>query len=79
LTYLVSPAAESSTGVDILSLELGEELFENTLTLQRWSGVTVVKTAVVGRNDFVIWSDHLGVDETLDGISHDVGLVNRLH
>ena len=79
VSYLVSPAAETTSGVDVLSLEFRKKLLENTLTLQGWSGVTVVKAAVVGRDNLIIWSDHLSVDETLDRVPRDVGLVNWFH
>jgi hypothetical protein len=63
---LVAPAAETTSGVDIFSLKLGEKFLENALTLERRSGVTVVKAAVVGGDDFVLGFNHLSVDKTLD-------------
>jgi hypothetical protein len=39
----------------------------------------VIETAVVGGNDLVCGLDHFGVDQTLDGVSEDVLLVNWLH
>lgn len=79
VTDLVAPATEAATGPDALLLELGQQLSEGTLTLQRGSGVTVVEATVVGGNDLVGRLEHTGVDETLDGVSQDRLLVDRLH
>ena len=76
---LVPPAAEATTGPDVHILELGEKLLEDTLTLERGSGVTVVELAVVGGDDLILGLDHLGVDETLDAVLEQVLLINRLH
>lgn len=76
---LVSPAAEATARPDALGLELGEELLENTFTLERWGGVTVVKLAVVGGDNLVLGLDHLRVDETLDAVPEDVLLIDWLH
>lgn len=78
VTDLVSPAAESATGPDVHVLKLGQELLENTLTLESRCGVTVVELAVVGGDDLILGLDHLSVDETLDTVTEEVGLVNRL-
>lgn len=79
ITNLVAPAAEASTGVDIFGLELGEEFLQNTLALKRRSWVTVVKAAVVSRNNLVLGLDHFSVDETLDGFLEEVIVVDWLH
>ena len=76
---LVPPATEPTTGVDVQVLELGEELGKNTLTLERRRRVTVVELAVVGRDDLVRGLNHFGVDQTLDTVLEQVGLINRLH
>jgi hypothetical protein len=75
---LVAPAAEAATGVDALGLEAGEELGEDTFTLERRGGVAVVEAAVVGGDDLVFGLDHLGVDETLDGIGEEGVVVDGL-
>lgn len=79
LTDFVSPAAEASSRVDILGLQLGQEVLQDALTLEGGGRVAVVKAAVVGGDDLVGGLDHPGVDQTLDGVSEDVGLVDRLH
>jgi len=78
-TNLVSPAAETTSGVDVLGLELGKELFEDALTFKRRSWVTVIETTVIGGDNFIIRFDHFGIDETLNGVTEDVGLVDWLH
>ncbi len=59
LPDLVAPSTEATTRVDIQVLELGEELLEDALTLERRSGVTVVELAVVSRDDLVLGLEHL--------------------
>ena len=76
---LVPPAAESTTGPDVHVLELGQELSEDTLALERGSRVTVVEATVVGGNDLILGKDHLGVDQSLDALLQEGLLVNRLH
>jgi hypothetical protein len=78
-TNLVSPAAETTSGVDVLGLELGKKLFEDALTFKRRGWVTVIETTVISGDNFIIRLDHFGVDETLNGVTKDVGLVNWLH
>lgn len=75
----VSPAAETSSRVDVLGLELGEELGEDALTLKGRGWVTMVETAVVCGDNFIGGLDHFGVDQTLDGVPENVRLVDRLH
>jgi hypothetical protein len=60
-------------------LKLRKELFEDALTFKRRGWVTVIETTVISGNNFIIRLDHFGVDETLNGVTEDVGLVNRLH
>lgn len=76
---LVSPAAEAATGEDVHVLKLGEELLEDSLTLEGGGRVTVVKGTVVGGDDLIIRVDHLGVDETLDGVLEEVLDIDGLH
>lgn len=76
---LVPPATEPTSGVDTEVLELRKKLGQNTLTLQRWRGVAVVELAVVGRDNLVLRLNHVGVDQTLNAVLEEVGLVNRLH
>lgn len=76
---LVAPAAEAATRPDVHVLELGQELLEHTLALERGSGVAVVEAAVVGADDLVLGLEHLGVDETLDAVAEHVLLVDGLH
>jgi len=78
VAHFIAPASETSSGVNASGLELGEELLEDTLTLQGWGWVTVIEAAVVGGNNLVFWFDHLSVDQTLDGISQNIGLVDWL-
>lgn len=78
VTDFVAPASETATRPDALLLKLREKLSESTLTLQRWGGVTVVESAVVGRDNLVIGLEHLSVNETLDGVLHNGLKVNRL-
>lgn len=75
---LVAPAAEAAAGVDALLQEAGEELGEDTLTLEGGGWVAVVEAAVVGGDDLVFWPDHLGVDETLDGVGEEGVVVDGL-
>ena len=76
---LVAPAAEATARQNVLSLQLGEELLQDTLTLQAGSRVAVVEAAVVGGNNLVLGADHVRVDETLDAVLEESLLVNRLH
>ena len=76
---LVPPAAESATGPDVHILELGQELSEDTLALERGSRVPVVEATVVGGDDLILGEDHLGVDQSLDALLQECLLVNRLH
>lgn len=76
---LVLPATETATGVDVLGLQLGQELSQDTVTLNGGRRVTVVELAVVGRDDLVLGQDHLSVDKTLDTILEQVLLVHGLH
>lgn len=75
---LVAPAAEAATRPDVLLLQLRQQLGEGTLALQGWSRVAVVEAAVVGGDDLVVGPEHLGVDETLDGLGQDGLLVDGL-
>jgi len=75
---LVAPAAEAATRPDVLLLQLRQQLGEGTLALQGWSRVAVVEAAVVGGDDLVVGLEHLGVDETLDGLGQDGLLVDGL-
>lgn len=79
VTDLVSPAAESTTGENVHSLELGEDLLEDTLTLKGGGGVTMVESTVVSRDNLVLGLDHLGVNETLDAILEEVLNIDRFH
>jgi hypothetical protein len=79
IANLVSPAAKTASGVDVFGLKLRKELFEDALTFKRRGWVTVIETTVISGNNFIIRLDHFGVDETLNGVTEDVGLVNRLH
>ena len=79
VTDLVAPATEAATGPNVLGLEAGQDLSEGTLTLKRGGGVTVVETAVVGRDDLITGLEHLGVDQTLDGVGQKGLLVDGLH
>jgi len=76
---LVAPATETATGPDTLLLQLGQDLGEGTLTLQAGGGVAVVEAAVVGGDNLVTGLQHLGVDETLDGVLEKLLVVNGLH
>ena len=75
----VAPAAEATTRPDVHVLELGENLGEGALALQRGSGVAVVEAAVVCGDDLVGGLQHLGVDETLDGLGKECFVVDGLH
>lgn len=79
VTDLVAPATETATRPDALLLELGQDLGQSTLTLQRGSGVTVVEAAVIGGDDLVARTEHLSVDETLDRLSEESVVVDGLH
>lgn len=79
VTDLVAPATETATGPDTLLLQLGQDLGEGTLTLQAGGGVTVVEAAVVGGDNLVTSLQHLGVDQTLDGVLEKLLVVNGLH
>jgi len=76
---LVAPAAEAATRPDTLLLQLGQDLGEGTLTLQGGGGVAVVEAAVVGRDNLVIGLEHVGVDQTLDGVGQELVVVDGLH
>lgn len=45
---LVSPASETAAGIDVFSLEPGEELCEDAFALECGGRVAVIETAVVG-------------------------------
>ena len=79
VTDLVAPAAEAAAGVDILGLEGGEEFGEDAFALEGGSGVAVVEAAVVGGDDFVVGAEHFGVEEALDGVFEEVGVVDGFH
>ena len=79
VTDLVAPATETATRPDALLLELGQDLGQSTLTLQRGGGVTVVEAAVVGGHNLITGAEHLSVDETLDGVGQESLVVDRLH
>lgn len=79
VTNLVAPATEAATRPDVHVLELGENLGECALTLQRGSGVAVVEATVVCGDDLVGGLQHLGVDETLDGFGKECFVVDGLH
>lgn len=76
---LVAPAAETATRPDALLLKLGQDLGQSALTLQRWGGVAVVEAAVVGGDNLVTRTEHLGVDQTLDGVGQESVVVDGLH
>ena len=76
---LVAPAAEATTRPDALLLQLGQDLGEGTLTLQGGGGVAVVEAAVVGGDDLVVGPEHVGVDQTLDGVGQELLVVDGLH
>lgn len=75
---LVSPAAEAASRVDAEILELGQELLQDTLTLQGRGGVSVVKGTVVGGDNLVLGLEHLSVDETLDAVLEKVVHIHGL-
>lgn len=75
---LVPPAAEAATRPDVQVQELGQELFEHTLTLERRRRVALDELAVVRRHDLVLGLDHLRVDKALDAVLEKVLLVDRL-
>lgn len=79
VTDLVAPAAETATRPDTLLLELGQDLGQSALTLQRRGGVTVVEAAVIGGDDLVARTEHLGVDETLDRVGQEGLVIDVLH
>lgn len=79
VTDLVAPATEATTGPDVLLLESGQDLGESTLTFQGGGGVAVVEAAVVGGDNLIGGLQHLGVDETLNAISQESLVVDRLH
>lgn len=72
---LVLPGAEAAAREDVLGLEVGQDLLEGGVALVGGSRVAVVEAAVVGGDDFVLGLEHLGVDETLDGVGDQVVLV----
>lgn len=75
---LVPPATEPTSRVDAKVLKLREKLRQDALTLESGRGVTVVKFAVVGRDDLVLGLDQIGVNQALDAVLEKVGLVDRL-
>lgn len=76
---LVTPAAEAAAGVDVFGLEGGEELFEDAFALEGRGRVAVVEAAVVGADDFVGGAEHGGVDEALDAVCEEGGVVDGFH
>ena len=75
----VPPAAKAAAGVDVLLLELGQEFFQDAFTLQAGGRISMVEASVVGRNYLIVRPEHFGVEETLDGISEHVGLIDGFH
>ena len=75
----VSPAAETTTRVDAHILKLGEELLENTLSLECRGGIAVVELAVIGGDNLILGLDHIRVDKPLDAICQECRFVDGLH
>lgn len=44
-----------------------------------WYGNKLTEATVIGRDDLILRLDHLSVDETLNAILEEVGMVHRLH
>lgn len=76
---LVAPAAEAAARPDVLGLQLGQELLEHALALERGGGVAVVEAAVVGAHDLVAGQHHLRVHQALDAVGEHALLVHGLH
>ena len=79
VTDLVTPRAEAAARPDIAVLQLGQELGEGALALERWRRVAVVEAAVVGGDDLVGGTQHLRVHESLDALLKQGVVVDRLH
>lgn len=79
VTNFVLPAAEATTRVDVLGLQLGQQLSQDTITLDGGRRVAVVELAMVSRDDLILRQDHLSVDQALDTVLKQVLLVHRLH
>ena len=79
LTYLISPASETATGPDILGLKLRKQFLEHALTLKGGSWVAMIETAVVSGDNLVCGLNHVGVDEALNRVLEESGLVDWLH
>jgi hypothetical protein len=60
-------------------LEFGEEFLKNALTFERRRRIPVVEASVIGRDNFIFRLDHLGIDEALNAVLQEVGMINRLH
>ena len=76
---LVPPAAEAAAGVDVPFLQFGQQLLEHAFALEARGRVPVVEAAVVGRDNLVGGSQHLGVEQTLDAVFEHVGGVDGFH
>lgn len=79
IANLVAPAAEATARVDIHGLELGEQLGEHAFALEGGRRVAVVEASVVCGYNLIIGREHLRVDETLQGVAHDVLHVDGFH
>ena len=79
VTDLIAPATEAATRPDVHRLQLRQNLGKGAFTLQRGGGVSVVKAAVVGGDNLIAGLEHLGVDETLDGLGKKGVNVDGLH
>ena len=76
---LVPPAAKPSSGPDIALLQLRQQLLQHAFAFEAGRGIAVVEAAVVDGDDFVLWHEHLCVDETLDAVLDEILVVDGLH
>ena len=75
----IPPAPEAAARPDIALAQLGQQLLQHAFALEAGCWVAVVEAAVVDGDDLVLGHEHLRVDEALDALLDQAGLVDGLH
>lgn len=78
VAHLVLPRPEASARQNVLALEVGQDLVQRVVALDAWRRVAVVEAADVRADDLVVGPEQLRVDEALDAVLEQGGVVHGL-
>ena len=82
VTNFVFPRSKAATRQNIFLLEIGQHFGQGAVTLEARGGIAVVKATDVCADNFIIWLQQVGIDQSLDAVGKQSvmvdGLVRRL-